>query len=622
MVARLTTFRSKRRSARKNETELMTEETPKPPQDPAVPAEMGHTGETPQEPRRRPQAEAASRSNGGSGDPFARAELQQISGELSAHFPAHLDRTELVLLEVDPHHLHAYWNIRQADLAKALRELGPGGPQGPMLLRVREIPPDDGEAPGSGEVFDLAVHGLRNRWYVDIRKDGADYETALGMRGANGHVVWLARSNRATVPRAGQSAEYAFPKLTVPTAETGLADLPAGVAFDRPAVDRRFAALYPQPGAATPPPDWPAALAESAAAARAEAEADAGGPVQGEVPADMAHLPPGISPGATEVPPGAEPPLREGELFGSAGAGAAFLGEAPAGAFADFGDGRASHEDRGDGSGGGIAAFGFGSPEAGSPEAGSPEAGAAAFELPETGPAHVADDRIARLARGEPLPPAPEVSAAEPAGEPERVAGLGESLERLAATMRRADESAGFDPDAPSAAPSPGDAGTASEGPGAHGAFAPGRGAVFGADIDALGHGFGPRGEPVQPLPGAEEAGPEDRGPEDRGPEAANGAGPPGAPQGGGEAPLPLESVLSLSSFAFGREDVALEVNAELHIYGRARPGSNLSMFGQHLRLLPDGSFSIRRPLPHGSLVLPILMSQGLGVGEGGGGGD
>ena len=72
--------------------------------------------------------------------------------------------------------------------------------------------------------------------------------------------------------------------------------------------------------------------------------------------------------------------------------------------------------------------------------------------------------------------------------------------------------------------------------------------------------------------------------------------------------PLPLENVLTLSSYALGRETVEFEVNAELHVFGRARPGTRLELFGRKVPLRPDGSFSITRPLPNGALVLSSLL--------------
>lgn len=83
---------------------------------------------------------------------------------------------------------------------------------------------------------------------------------------------------------------------------------------------------------------------------------------------------------------------------------------------------------------------------------------------------------------------------------------------------------------------------------------------------------------------------------------------PNNEPAGDHPEALPLENVLTLSSFALGREAVEFEINAELHIFGRARPGTRLQLFGRPVTLRPDGSFSITRPLPNGALVLSSLL--------------
>ena len=604
----------------------MTEDTPRPPPRTAAPEGQGPREDEPK--GQGPSSPATTVPQPGNAeiiagdDAFARQELQCLAENLSGHFPARYDRTELVLLDVDPHHLHAYWNIDQKALAKALSRLGPAGPQGPMLLRMRAVPPPGAEAgePEAGDTFDVAVHGLRNRWYVDLWKDGYTYEAALGLRGPNGTAIWLAHSNRVRTPRAGQSPDYRFPTLTVPVAETRLADLPKGLPFRRPRVDPRFATLYPPPGAAlpapggrggiepaaegdpvTPPPDIrPSDIGASdippleidtlntdalATDARAAEAAEADGATPDAVVAGTAQLPAGVSPGAAEATIAPVTPTAGRE---TAAAGPID----PPGAEA-----QATVPDLGP------------PPRVAAPD----EDGAAADHPSGLVPSGIADERIARLGSGEAIPVAPP-------GAAERVAGLGDMFARLAETMDSVVEPSESTPEArtavPSAEPAPpiGDAAKPAE------AFAPGRTAVFGRDIDALGDSpaaapFGPRGEPVALHdPPAHENGAAST-PSDA-PQAANGGHPPA----GGDEPLPLESLLTLSSFAFGREDIALELNAELHIYGRARPGAKLTMFGQHLRLLPDGSFSIRRPLPHGSLVLPLLMSHGMGAGDGGGG--
>lgn len=73
---------------------------------------------------------------------------------------------------------------------------------------------------------------------------------------------------------------------------------------------------------------------------------------------------------------------------------------------------------------------------------------------------------------------------------------------------------------------------------------------------------------------------------------------------------LPLETMLAGSSFALGREQGGLELSAELHVFGRARIGAELHLFGRRIALRPDGSFSVTRPLPHGSAVMKALLAD------------
>jgi hypothetical protein len=85
-------------------------------------------------------------------------------------------------------------------------------------------------------------------------------------------------------------------------------------------------------------------------------------------------------------------------------------------------------------------------------------------------------------------------------------------------------------------------------------------------------------------------------------------AAPQGAPPA---ATVPLANYVTYSSGESGRKEVSLEINTELHIWGRAKPNSELILFGQKVQTRPDGTFSIRRPLPQGAVVIPLLYSGG-----------
>jgi hypothetical protein len=76
-------------------------------------------------------------------------------------------------------------------------------------------------------------------------------------------------------------------------------------------------------------------------------------------------------------------------------------------------------------------------------------------------------------------------------------------------------------------------------------------------------------------------------------------------------APTPLESIVGWSSLLpAGGQDVLLEINAELRVFGRAKPGAHLTLHGQTIQLRPDGTFSIVRKLPSGSVVMPLLAKS------------
>lgn len=125
-----------------------------------------------------------------------------MAEEVSAQYPPPRLGTELVLLEVDPHRTHAYWNVDTPDFEAAAKLAGGGAT--PMVLRFFEVSADPAAEPG--RPFDVEVQGLQNHWYVDLWNPGRSYVAELGLRRPDGHLVVLARSNRVDNPPAGESS--------------------------------------------------------------------------------------------------------------------------------------------------------------------------------------------------------------------------------------------------------------------------------------------------------------------------------------------------------------------------------------------------------------------------------
>ena len=60
-------------------------------------------------------------------------------------------------------------------------------------------------------------------------------------------------------------------------------------------------------------------------------------------------------------------------------------------------------------------------------------------------------------------------------------------------------------------------------------------------------------------------------------------------------------------------DDFALEVNAELIVYGRSQADSHISLSGEPVKIRPDGTFTLRMSLPDGRQVMPIISASGDG---------
>lgn len=84
---------------------------------------------------------------------------------------------------------------------------------------------------------------------------------------------------------------------------------------------------------------------------------------------------------------------------------------------------------------------------------------------------------------------------------------------------------------------------------------------------------------------------------------------------------LALECVFTLPPEELRAQGKLVEINAELVIQGRARPGSQFSLLGQPVRLRPDGTFSVRRRLPDGTMIVPLFEAPAGGTDPAKGGG-
>lgn len=459
------------------------------------------------------------RGGGTSVDPADPTHLREVARQVRAAFPRPLRGPELVLIDVDPRRLHAFWTVTPSAVDAAREGLGAA----PMVLRVAESASGD----ETGAAFDVEVVGVQGQCYVDVWGDARRYRGSIGIRTEDGDLVELARSAAVTLPRPAPAEER--PSAISAAAVATVEDVPAVPAAED----------APPP----PPEEHSAAMAPLAPStepmsARSLAS-DIASPA--DQPAAAVPLSVTLPPVAVPVPPcqPTVPPPIEIRGFVVHGVPPAFVPATSEPADAP--------------------------PRPGADEAHPPLPTEPSFQdwlqrvVDEAAPVAATHDLEA-----EPHAPTPVVELPEPVHHPfplpPTTSGDYDPQSLLGGFLP---------PDAPQPEPWRGD----------------GEQSVEPSE-----------GEPPHDAQA-------DAGAPDPAPTPSEEAAPP-APAG----VLPLENVLALSSYALGRERVEFEINAELHIFGRARVGTDLSLFGRKVTLRPDGTFSITRPLPSGALVLSSLL--------------
>jgi hypothetical protein len=104
------------------------------------------------------------------------------------------EENRLVLMAVDPLLLYAYWNItpKRMEAARALFE--DGEIEG-HVLRFHDATGVDFDGVNSRGSFDVSIHIDDRKWYVHLWSPEKRYCADIGVRGKDGRLVALVRSN-------------------------------------------------------------------------------------------------------------------------------------------------------------------------------------------------------------------------------------------------------------------------------------------------------------------------------------------------------------------------------------------------------------------------------------------
>ncbi|GEM_PF-2300131 len=149
---------------------------------------------------------------------FSAAELRHVAEEVSRGFPVAFERTELVMLPVDPYHLHAFWRLCPDDLESARRQAGTE--TAPLVLRLHEATTRALRDPDPRYFLEIEVQGDQGRKYIDLWERRRSVFGRLGLRAADGSLAVLGRSNVVQLPSDGPAAHYGRAALYIDP-ETG-----------------------------------------------------------------------------------------------------------------------------------------------------------------------------------------------------------------------------------------------------------------------------------------------------------------------------------------------------------------------------------------------------------------
>jgi hypothetical protein len=119
-----------------------------------------------------------------------------------ADLPVSYGRTRLILMDIEPFWVYAYWEVTPQDERQAARQTGMIGPAGQWILRFYDITGSEGSDPAGHDFFDLPVDVNAGSWYVNLWSGNKTYCAELGAVAAPANFIPVCRSNVIMVPPA------------------------------------------------------------------------------------------------------------------------------------------------------------------------------------------------------------------------------------------------------------------------------------------------------------------------------------------------------------------------------------------------------------------------------------
>jgi hypothetical protein len=142
--------------------------------------------------------------------------------KIPEHIPWGYDQDRVTAMFVNPERLYVYWEVTDAAIEAARRELGRGGSGAWLNLRVYDITGRLFDGTNAHSYFDHKIERHDRQWFFDINKPTSTACAEVGLKSNEGFFAKIARSGRVDFPRRGPTDDGAVEWLTVRSA-TGYA---------------------------------------------------------------------------------------------------------------------------------------------------------------------------------------------------------------------------------------------------------------------------------------------------------------------------------------------------------------------------------------------------------------
>ncbi len=140
------------------------------------------------------------------------------------HIPWGYGHDLIKAMVVDPNRLYLYWEVTDPSLVKARHELGAGGKDAWLSLRIYDTTGRIFDGTNAHGYIDIKVERSDRQWFVHIGKPASTHVVEIGLKSLEGYFVRVARSGRADFPRFEPSSDGTVDWLSVRSATGPVGD--------------------------------------------------------------------------------------------------------------------------------------------------------------------------------------------------------------------------------------------------------------------------------------------------------------------------------------------------------------------------------------------------------------